>query len=150
MLPAIVPFFAFRIMVGLGVIMLALVVLGWGLRFTGRLYNNGWFLKLLMWSGPIGFLAVLAGWTTTEVGRQPWTVYGVMRTANSVTPSLTGTDVLLSLLGYVRGLSDRLSGGSLVHAADRQARHDAAIAAPVGGGRPAAPVKAPPDMAGAP
>jgi cytochrome d ubiquinol oxidase subunit I len=44
---------------------------------------------------------VLAGWTVTEVGRQPWTVYGVMRTADSVTPSLTGTDVLASLLGYI-------------------------------------------------
>jgi cytochrome bd ubiquinol oxidase subunit I len=43
---------------------------------------------------------VLAGWTTTEVGRQPWTVYGLMRTADSVSPSLTGTDVLISLIGY--------------------------------------------------
>jgi cytochrome d ubiquinol oxidase subunit I len=49
---------------------------------------------------PLGFLAVLAGWTTTEVGRQPWTVYGVMRTADSVSPSLTGQDVLISLVGY--------------------------------------------------
>ena len=58
---------------------------------------------------PIGFLAVLAGWTTTEVGRQPWTVYGLMRTADSVTPSLTGHDVLVSLLVYVRRLSRHLS-----------------------------------------
>jgi cytochrome d ubiquinol oxidase subunit I len=50
---------------------------------------------------PAGFVAVLAGWTTTEVGRQPWTVYGLMRTADSVTPSLTGGDVLVSLLGYM-------------------------------------------------
>ncbi len=50
---------------------------------------------------PLGFVAVLAGWTTTEVGRQPWTVYGLLRTADSVTPSLTGGDVLLSLLGYM-------------------------------------------------
>ena len=47
------------------------------------------------------FLAVLAGWTTTEVGRQPWTVYGLMRTAHSVTPSLTGRDVAISLFLYV-------------------------------------------------
>ena len=44
---------------------------------------------------------MIAGWTTTEVGRQPWTVYGLMRTADSVSPSLTGADVLLSLLLYV-------------------------------------------------
>jgi cytochrome d ubiquinol oxidase subunit I len=50
---------------------------------------------------PLGFVAVLAGWTTTEVGRQPWTVYGLMRTADSVSPSLTGYDVVISLLGYV-------------------------------------------------
>ena len=43
---------------------------------------------------------MLAGWTTTEVGRQPWTVYGIMRTADSVSPSLTGQDVLISLIGY--------------------------------------------------
>jgi cytochrome d ubiquinol oxidase subunit I len=49
---------------------------------------------------PLGFIAVIAGWTTTEVGRQPWTVYGLMRTADSVSPSLTGNDVLISLIGY--------------------------------------------------
>src|ERR1019366_10761309 len=98
--PVIVPFFAFRIMVGLGLLMLALVALGWALRIAGRLFSSDWFLKTLVWAGPIGFLAVLAGWTTTEVGRQPWTVYGLLRTAESVTPSLTGGDVLISLLGY--------------------------------------------------
>ena len=46
------------------------------------------------WAAPLGFVAVLAGWTVTEVGRQPWTVYGLLRTAQSVTPSLTGVDVL--------------------------------------------------------
>ena len=51
---------------------------------------------------PIGFVAVIAGWLVTEVGRQPWTVYGVLRTAQSVSPSLTGSDVLISLLAYMR------------------------------------------------
>jgi len=50
---------------------------------------------------PVGFIAVLAGWTTTEAGRQPWTVYGLMRTADSVTPSLTTANVALSLAAYV-------------------------------------------------
>ncbi len=99
--PVIIPFFAFRIMVGLGLLMLALV--GWGLfqRLRGKLFTGDWYLRALTWAAPTGFLAVVAGWTTTEVGRQPWTVYGVMRTAHSVTPSLTGTDVLISLIGYV-------------------------------------------------
>jgi cytochrome d ubiquinol oxidase subunit I len=99
--PVAVPFFAFRIMVGLGLIMAAIVLLSLWLRLRGRLYDSPWFLRICLYATPIGFLAVLAGWTTTEVGRQPWTVYGVMRTADSVTPSLTGTDVLASLLGYI-------------------------------------------------
>jgi len=88
-------------MVGAGLIMLALVAVGLWLRLRRRLYDTGWFLWALTWSASLGFIAVVAGWTTTEVGRQPWTVYGVMRTAHSVTPSLTGIDVLVSLLGYV-------------------------------------------------
>jgi cytochrome d ubiquinol oxidase subunit I len=52
-------------------------------------------------AAPLGFIAVIAGWTTTEVGRQPWTVYGLLRTTDSVSPSLTGTDVALSLVFYM-------------------------------------------------
>lgn len=99
--PVAIPFFAFRIMVGIGIVMLAVVALSWWLRARGRLYDTDWFQRACIWTAPLGFVAVLAGWTTTEVGRQPWTVYGVMRTADSVSPSLTGFDVLLSLLGYI-------------------------------------------------
>jgi cytochrome d ubiquinol oxidase subunit I len=100
--PVAIPFFAFRIMVGLGLVMLAIVVASWFLRGRGgRLYHQDWYLRVCQYATPIGFFAVLAGWTTTEVGRQPWTVYGLLRTADSVTPSLTGTDVALSLLGYM-------------------------------------------------
>jgi cytochrome d ubiquinol oxidase subunit I len=141
--PVAVPFFAFRIMVGLGLIMLALVALGWALHFTGRLFTSDWFLKALVWCGPIGFFAVLAGWTTTEVGRQPWTVYGLLRTGDSVTPSLTGGDVLISLLGYaVVYLIVYPVGIWFMARAVRRGPGD--IVSPVGGGRPAAPVKAPP------
>ena len=94
------PFFAFRIMVGIGVIMLFMVVAGQVLHLLGRLDESVWFLRLCQFAAPLGFLAVLAGWTTTEVGRQPWTVYGLMRTAQSVTPSLTGGNVALSLALY--------------------------------------------------
>jgi cytochrome d ubiquinol oxidase subunit I len=88
-------------MVGIGVIMLALVVTSWWLRFTGRLFDTPWFFRACQIIAPLGFVAVVAGWTTTEVGRQPWTVYGLLRTADSVSPSLTGTDVLISLAGYI-------------------------------------------------
>jgi cytochrome d ubiquinol oxidase subunit I len=94
------PFFAFRIMVGIGMVMLFMAAAGQILRWRSRLDRAGWFLRLCEFTAPLGFLAVLAGWTTTEVGRQPWTVYGLMRTAQSVTPSLTGIDVALSLSLY--------------------------------------------------
>jgi cytochrome d ubiquinol oxidase subunit I len=93
-------FFAFRIMVAIGVLMLLVAVVGWIMRLRGRLYDANWFLLLCQWFAPAGFIAVLMGWTTTEVGRQPWTVYGLLRTADSVTPSLSGGDVLASLLLY--------------------------------------------------
>ena len=99
--PVAAPFFAFRIMVGAGVIMLLVAVVGQFLRLRGRLWEAGWFLRLCPWVAPLGFIAVIAGWTTTEVGRQPWTVYGLLRTADSVSPSLTGTDVAWSLALYI-------------------------------------------------
>src|SRR5215510_9312239 len=98
--PVAVVFFAFRIMVGAGVLMLALVVVGCVLRSLGRLFASDLYLRACQLAIPLGFIAVLAGWTTTEVGRQPWTVYGLLRTADSVTPSLTAPDVLISLLLY--------------------------------------------------
>ncbi len=82
-------------------LMLATVVTGWVLRLRHNLFETGWFLRLCQWTAPLGFVAVVAGWTTTEVGRQPWTVFGLLRTANSVSPSLTGADVLGSLLLYM-------------------------------------------------
>jgi cytochrome d ubiquinol oxidase subunit I len=99
--PVALPFFAFRIMVGIGLIMLFVAIAGQVLRLRGRLWDSVWFLRLCQWVAPLGFVAVIAGWTTTEVGRQPWTVYGLLRTADSVSPSLTGTDVALSLAFYI-------------------------------------------------
>jgi cytochrome d ubiquinol oxidase subunit I len=95
------PFFGFRIMVGIAFIMLFVAVAGQFLRWRGRLDGAAWFLRLCQFTAPLGFIAVLAGWTTTEVGRQPWTVYGLLRTAESVTPSLTGADVAISLALYM-------------------------------------------------
>ena len=99
--PAATVFWAFRVMVGIGFLMLFMVLAAAWLRLRGRLYDTRWFLHLCRWTAPAGFIAVLAGWITTEVGRQPWVIYGHMRTAEGVTPSLTGGDVLASLLVYV-------------------------------------------------
>jgi cytochrome d ubiquinol oxidase subunit I len=96
------PFFAFRIMVGIGVIMLIVAIAGQiMLRWNQRIFRSDGFLRLCQWVSPLGFIAVISGWIVTEVGRQPWTVYGLMRTADSVSPSLTGTDVAISLALYV-------------------------------------------------
>ncbi|GGJ04771.1 cytochrome ubiquinol oxidase subunit I [Neoroseomonas lacus] len=93
-------FFAFRIMVGIGVVLLATAVTGAILRLRGRLYSSRWFHFLAMGTAPLGFIAVLAGWTTTEAGRQPWVVYGALRTADAVSP-VAAHAVLLSLLLFV-------------------------------------------------
>jgi cytochrome d ubiquinol oxidase subunit I len=140
--PVIIPYFAFRIMVGLGVIMLAIVIASLWLRFRRDLYITDWYLRVCQYAAPIGFIAVLAGWTTTEVGRQPWTVYGLMRTADSVTPSLSGTDVALSLAGYmIVYLIMYPAGGfmmaKLVKRGPTDQKHDA-----VESGRPRGPVDA--------
>jgi len=144
--PVAIPFFAFRIMVGIGVLLLLLVLAGLWLRFRRRLYDSAWYLTACMWMAPLGFVAVIAGWTTTEVGRQPWTVYGLLRTANSVTPSLSGSDVLLSLLGYAAVYCIMYpSGLFLIARVIRKGPRDAADSSPVGGGKPSAPVVAPPE-----
>jgi cytochrome d ubiquinol oxidase subunit I len=95
--PVIIPFFTFRIMVGCALVMLALAWLGSYLSYYGRLERN----RLLLWatflSFPLPFIAILTGWYTAEVGRQPWVVYGVLRTANAVTPFLTAYEAAISL-----------------------------------------------------
>jgi cytochrome d ubiquinol oxidase subunit I len=84
--PAPYVFWSFRVMVGLGLLMAATGVWSLVQRFRGRLYNSAWLLHAAVVMAPAGFLAVLAGWTTTEVGRQPFSVYGMLRTADSVSP----------------------------------------------------------------
>ena len=78
--PVLIPFFTFRIMVGMGLIMLAISWFGNFLRWRGRLETTRWFLWCAFLSFPTGFVAVLSGWYTAEVGRQPWVVYGLLRT----------------------------------------------------------------------
>jgi cytochrome d ubiquinol oxidase subunit I len=97
--PVAIPFFAFRAMVGIGVLTFALVVWSWWVWRHAFVKARG-FLKCCELVSPLGFVAVMAGWVTTEVGRQPWLVYGLMRTRDGVTPSLAGVDVLISLAVY--------------------------------------------------
>ena len=99
--PVAIPFFSFRVMVGIGVLMLGMTFAGLLLWRRGRLAQSRRFQSMCVLVAPLGFIAVLAGWVTTEVGRQPWVVYGLLRTRDAVTPSLTTSDVAISLLIYV-------------------------------------------------
>lgn len=99
--PVAIPFFSFRLMVGIGLAMLAMTVTALFLWWRARLATSWMFQRMCLACAPLGFIAVLAGWVTTEVGRQPWVVYGLMRTRDAVTPSLSTGDVAVSLFVYV-------------------------------------------------
>jgi cytochrome d ubiquinol oxidase subunit I len=84
--PVPVVFYAFRVMVGVWAVLMAIVLAGTVLRWRGRLYDTRWFSMLCAFSSPLPFIAILAGWTVTETGRQPYVVYGLLRTADAVSP----------------------------------------------------------------
>ncbi|MBS6739184.1 MAG: cytochrome ubiquinol oxidase subunit I [Enterobacteriaceae bacterium] len=79
-------FWSFRVMVGLGLLMTFAGVAGLVVRLRRRLFHTRWLLRLMVLMAPAGFVAMLAGWVVTEAGRQPWTVYGLLRTAESASP----------------------------------------------------------------
>jgi cytochrome d ubiquinol oxidase subunit I len=97
---ATIVFWSFRIMVGLGTLMILVGLWSLWLRFRGRLADSPLLLRAVMLMGPSGFVAVLAGWITTEVGRQPYTVYGLLRTAQSVSP-VDAQAVAASLIAFI-------------------------------------------------
>ncbi len=98
--PAAIVFWSFRIMVGLGLLMAGLGMWSLWARFRGNLGTDRWLNRAAVAMGPAGFIAVLAGWITTEVGRQPWTVYGHLKTADSVAP-IAAPAVAVSLAAFV-------------------------------------------------
>ncbi|MFC2992829.1 cytochrome ubiquinol oxidase subunit I [Halomonas tibetensis] len=99
--PVAIVFWSFRIMVGLGFLMIGVALTGLLLRRKERLYHQPLFLKALVGMIVAPFFAVLAGWVVTESGRAPWLVYGMMTHAQGLTPSLTGGMALFTLIGYV-------------------------------------------------
>lgn len=110
--PVAIPFFAFRVMVGLGLLMIGLGAWGVVLMARRRLFQSPWFLRFCVVMGPSGFVAVLSGWLVTEVGRQPWVVYGVLRTRDAVSPVIA-SQVATSLLAYVVVYSIVFTAGAL-------------------------------------
>lgn len=99
--PVWLVFWSFRIMVGIGVFMILIGLWGLYQRMRGRLSEPGWMHRALLLMIPAPFVAVVAGWFTTEVGRSPWLVYGIMDHAAGITPSLTGGMAMTSLVGFV-------------------------------------------------
>lgn len=96
-----VVFWTFRVMVGLGVLMIGLALWGLFLRRRERLFSSKPFLRFGLAMAPAGLVAILAGWLTTEVGRQPWVIYGLMRTADAVSPRHTTGQMALTLGVFV-------------------------------------------------
>jgi cytochrome d ubiquinol oxidase subunit I len=93
-------FFAFRIMVGIGGLLILLGLVGALLWWRKRLFETRWYLRLAGFAWPLGFTALLAGWVTTESGRQPWIAYGILRTADAASPVGAAT-VATSLAAFV-------------------------------------------------
>lgn len=93
-------FFAFRIMVGIGMLMILTGLFGAFLWWRGRLTTTRWYLSIVQYGWWLGFIAILAGWVVTESGRQPWLVYGILRTADAVSP-VSAASVLTTLILFV-------------------------------------------------
>ena len=96
--PVVATFLSFRVMIALGMYFAAMVAIGLFLR--NRLLESTWYLKLMLVSIPLPYLAITMGWVLAEIGRQPWIVYGVMRTADGVSP-IDAVQVALSLAAFI-------------------------------------------------
>jgi cytochrome d ubiquinol oxidase subunit I len=97
-------FFAFRVMVGLGSLMILETAVGSFLWWRGTLFQTRWYLRFLRWSWPAGFVALLSGWIVTETGRQPWLIQGILRTAqasSNVATTAVATSFSLFVVIYV-------------------------------------------------
>jgi len=99
--PVAIVFWSFRAMVGMGFWFILLAFWGGYRWFTGELFEDGLLHTALMASSLLGILAVELGWVVTEVGRQPWVIQGILKTSAGVSPGLTGTEALITLVGFV-------------------------------------------------
>ena len=143
-------FWTFRIMVGLGMLMLLLGVWSLWLRWRQRLFRSKLFLRFAVVMGPAGLIAILAGWYTTEIGRQPWVVYGVMRTKDAVSnhSALTlSTTLIVFIVMYFAVFGTGISYMLKLVAKGPQAHspEDVAAERDAQNRRPARPLSAAPD-----
>ncbi|WP_429499531.1 cytochrome ubiquinol oxidase subunit I [Robbsia andropogonis] len=127
-------FWTFRIMAGLGILMILMSIVGLAMRKGGKIYAARWFQRWVLWMGPTGFLALLGGWITTEAGRQPWVVYGVMRTVNAASPNnvqAMGISLMMFVIVYFLVFGTGIyyilklirTGPALPMASDREKSH---------------------------
>ena len=93
-------YYSYHVMVGLGTIFIAITVVATFLLWRRRLFDSRWMLWILMLAIPFPFIANTAGWLTAELGRQPWLAYGLMRTADGVSPNISSGNVLFTLIGF--------------------------------------------------
>jgi len=101
--PVVTVFFAFRIMVGIGLLMIASALLGAFLWWRGTLFETRWYLQAMAQSWWLGFVAVIAGWIVTETGRQPWVAEGILRTSHAASPvpaASVATSLTLFVIAY--------------------------------------------------
>lgn len=98
--PIELTYYAYHVMVGLGTIFVGIMLIAAVLLFLRRLPRARWMLWILMLAMPFPYIANEAGWTTTEVGRQPWIVYGLMRTAEATSPNVVAGEVIFTTIGF--------------------------------------------------
>ena len=99
--PPVLPvFLSFRLMVGLGLLLILLALVGFIKGLRGKLERSPKYLKVMIWSIPLSYIAIQLGWLVTEIGRQPWIVYGLMKTSEGVSSSLRPAQVVASLIGF--------------------------------------------------
>ncbi|MBE9530920.1 MAG: cytochrome ubiquinol oxidase subunit I [Proteobacteria bacterium] len=96
--PVLLSFFSFRTMVALGILFPLLTIIGWFKR--NRLVESPGYLKIMLWSIPLPYIAIELGWVLAEVGRQPWIVYGLMKTSDAASP-VASSQVLISLIAFI-------------------------------------------------
>jgi cytochrome bd ubiquinol oxidase subunit I len=135
--PPVLPvFLAFRVMVGCGVVLLGIAFAGLYLRWRGTLFRARWYHYACVVCTPLGFIATLAGWTVTEVGRQPFVIYGLLRTADAVSPiaggAVFGSLAVALVLYNLLLLSFFFYGGRLVWHGFRSQTPISPVARPAG------------------
>jgi cytochrome d ubiquinol oxidase subunit I len=98
--PVELTYYAYHVMVGLGTIFVAVAALAVAMLARKRLYSTRWLLWALMLLMPFPFIANEAGWMVTEVGRQPWIIYGIMKTADGVSPTVAAGETIFTIIGF--------------------------------------------------